>query len=140
MQATGAARGAPGQATQPTRSPTAEARSSARSPQMTARAGLGGARATRGAPCPARSAGPRRLALPGRPGAGYPLPMSRSGVLPGEYQCATCGEASTLFVDLSGGMRQVLVEDCEVCCRPNEIHVRVSRKRGTVEAVAYFAG
>ncbi len=40
------------------------------------------------------------------------------------YYCAFCGEPNTTFVDISGGMQQSYVEDCQVCCRPNVLYVR----------------
>ncbi|MFB8798466.1 MAG: CPXCG motif-containing cysteine-rich protein [Microcoleus sp.] len=43
-----------------------------------------------------------------------------------EYYCAFCGEPSTTFVDISGGMEQSYIEDCQVCCRPNVLYVRIN--------------
>ena len=40
-----------------------------------------------------------------------------------EYYCAFCGEPNTTFVDISSGMQQSYVEDCQVCCRPNILYV-----------------
>ena len=34
------------------------------------------------------------------------------------YTCPWCFETNYLAVDLSGGRRQTLSEDCPVCCRP----------------------
>ena len=34
------------------------------------------------------------------------------------YTCPACGEPNALGVDPSAGSRQVLIEDCPVCCRP----------------------
>lgn len=42
-----------------------------------------------------------------------------------EYACAFCGEVSTTFIDLSAGMGQSYVEDCQVCCRPNILYITV---------------
>lgn len=42
-----------------------------------------------------------------------------------EYFCAFCGESNPTFVDLSAGMQQSYVEDCQVCCRPNVLYVSV---------------
>jgi hypothetical protein len=39
------------------------------------------------------------------------------------YQCAGCGEWNETAVDASAGSRQTYVEDCQVCCRPNILHV-----------------
>ncbi len=41
------------------------------------------------------------------------------------YICAYCGEENDLLVDLSGGMLQRYVEDCQVCCRPNLLTVQL---------------
>ncbi len=51
------------------------------------------------------------------------------------YLCAWCGEPGELVVDLSGGRRQRLVEDCWVCCRPNLLDLSVGADGGaTVSA------
>ena len=42
-----------------------------------------------------------------------------------EYVCDSCGETIVIPVDVSEGARQTFVEDCPVCCRPNEIHVEL---------------
>ena len=39
--------------------------------------------------------------------------------------CPYCGESSEVLVDLAGGAVQEYVEDCEVCCRPWLVRVRV---------------
>jgi hypothetical protein len=41
----------------------------------------------------------------------------------GTYTCPTCGEQIVVPLDPSGGTEQQYVEDCPVCCNPNEIHV-----------------
>jgi len=38
-----------------------------------------------------------------------------------EFNCPYCGEVNSLRLDPTGGKRQVLVTDCEVCCRPIKI-------------------
>jgi len=40
------------------------------------------------------------------------------------FQCASCCEWNETQVDSSGGSRQSYVEDCQVCCKPNVLHVR----------------
>ncbi|BAC91417.1 CPXCG motif-containing cysteine-rich protein [Gloeobacter violaceus] len=52
------------------------------------------------------------------------------------YRCAYCGEENQTFVDSSAGWRQVYTEDCQVCCRPNVLTVKISRKtlRPSIEA------
>lgn len=44
-----------------------------------------------------------------------------------EYMCAFCGEVNLTFVDLSAGMQQSYIEDCQVCCRPNQLYLRVDK-------------
>jgi len=39
------------------------------------------------------------------------------------FQCAGCGEWNETVVDESGGKRQLYVEDCQVCCKPNVLTV-----------------
>lgn len=39
--------------------------------------------------------------------------------------CPYCGEASELPVDLAGGAVQEYVQDCEVCCHPWLVRVRL---------------
>ncbi|WP_441000978.1 CPXCG motif-containing cysteine-rich protein [Fodinibius sp. SL11] len=40
-----------------------------------------------------------------------------------EYRCAYCGEVNHTFVDPSQGKTQKYIEDCQVCCQPNELSV-----------------
>jgi len=39
------------------------------------------------------------------------------------FQCAGCGEWNVTTVDASAGRHQSYVEDCQVCCKPNVLHV-----------------
>jgi transcription elongation factor Elf1 len=39
--------------------------------------------------------------------------------------CPYCGEMITVLVDLSEEQQQY-IEDCQVCCRPIDIHITVS--------------
>lgn len=50
-----------------------------------------------------------------------------------DYYCAFCGESNTTFVDLSGGMQQSYIEDCQICCRPNILYVRFDEDTLEVE-------
>jgi len=43
------------------------------------------------------------------------------------FQCAACGEWNDIVVDSSGASRQVYVEDCQVCCRPNLLTIEYDR-------------
>ena len=40
------------------------------------------------------------------------------------FQCAGCGEWNDATVDESAGRIQTYVEDCQVCCKPNILHLR----------------
>jgi cysteine-rich CPXCG protein len=40
------------------------------------------------------------------------------------FQCAGCGEWNQTTVDESAGRNQSYVEDCQVCCKPNVLHVQ----------------
>jgi hypothetical protein len=40
------------------------------------------------------------------------------------YTCAGCGEWNETSVDESAGSRQEYVEDCQVCCKPNLLHIQ----------------
>lgn len=39
------------------------------------------------------------------------------------FQCAGCGEWNQTSIDESAGRRQAYIEDCQVCCRPNLLHI-----------------
>jgi len=39
------------------------------------------------------------------------------------FQCAGCGEWNETSVDSAAGTRQNYVEDCQVCCKPNLLHI-----------------
>jgi hypothetical protein len=39
------------------------------------------------------------------------------------FQCAGCGEWNSVTVDTSAGDRQSYIEDCQVCCKPNLLHI-----------------
>jgi transposase-like protein len=44
--------------------------------------------------------------------------------------CPYCGEANEIQIDPSAGRSQSYVEDCQVCCRPWQVQVRVDRSGG----------
>ena len=48
------------------------------------------------------------------------------------YVCWACGEEIVVPVDPTMGERQDYVEDCPVCCRPNELHVELDLEHGGV--------
>jgi Cysteine-rich CPXCG len=39
------------------------------------------------------------------------------------FQCAGCGEWNEICVDSSAGNNQRYVEDCQICCKPNVLHI-----------------
>lgn len=39
------------------------------------------------------------------------------------FRCIYCGELNHTFIDRSQGKTQQYIEDCQVCCRPNELSV-----------------
>lgn len=39
------------------------------------------------------------------------------------FQCASCGEWNETTVDHSAGKTQTYVEDCQICCKPNVLHI-----------------
>jgi hypothetical protein len=39
------------------------------------------------------------------------------------FQCASCGEWNEIVVDHSQGKSQIYVEDCQICCKPNVLHL-----------------
>jgi Cysteine-rich CPXCG len=49
-----------------------------------------------------------------------------------EVECPYCGEVVAITLDVSGGATQSYVEDCQVCCRPWQVHVRLDTD-GAVE-------
>jgi hypothetical protein len=50
----------------------------------------------------------------------------------GSYQCAYCGETNETVIDPTGGSRQVYVEDCAVCCRPNVLRILIDPENDSV--------
>ena len=50
-----------------------------------------------------------------------------------EYTCAYCGETNLTFVDLSAGMQQSYVEDCQVCCQPNVLYLEIDEQTLDIE-------
>jgi len=55
-----------------------------------------------------------------------------------EVTCPYCGEVVEITLDASGGVTQEYVEDCQVCCRPWQVHVSYGTD-GSVEVRAEAA-
>jgi len=54
-----------------------------------------------------------------------------------DVTCPYCGETVSISLDPGGGHSQEYVEDCQVCCRPWQVHVHYGTGRSvevTVEA------
>ena len=56
------------------------------------------------------------------------------------YRCPWCLELNEIFVDISAGDAQEYEEDCQVCCRPVTIRVRIEEDTLRVEVVAEAEG
>jgi transposase-like protein len=41
--------------------------------------------------------------------------------------CPYCGEPNEIDIDPSGGSRQAYTEDCQVCCRPWQVKIRIAK-------------
>jgi hypothetical protein len=41
------------------------------------------------------------------------------------YPCQFCGEENETLVDPTGGSKQSYIEDCTVCCRPNQFAITI---------------
>ena len=55
-------------------------------------------------------------------------------------QCPYCGEENEIAVDATGGSAQSYVEDCQVCCQPWQVSVRVNRAGRAVVTVTALNG
>ena len=42
-----------------------------------------------------------------------------------EFSCPYCGESNTLLLDFTDGPQQEFVVDCEVCCAPIVVQVKM---------------
>lgn len=51
-----------------------------------------------------------------------------------DVPCPYCGETLTIRLDLSAGS-QSYIEDCQVCCQPMQMSVRV-KEEGTLDGVS----
>ncbi|PSP17150.1 MAG: CPXCG motif-containing cysteine-rich protein [Cyanobacteria bacterium QS_8_64_29] len=56
--------------------------------------------------------------------------------LPAEFRCAFCGERNPITVALDGGLQQSPIEDCQVCCNPNLLFIRIDEATLAVEVDA----
>jgi Cysteine-rich CPXCG len=56
-----------------------------------------------------------------------------------EFYCAYCGEPNLIFIDLSAGMQQSYIEDCQVCCRPNQLYIQIDEDSLEIEIDTEYA-
>ncbi len=49
-------------------------------------------------------------------------------LLDATFRCCYCGGEIETAVDPSAGRRQTYTEDCQVCCRPNVLHIVLERE------------
>jgi len=55
------------------------------------------------------------------------------------FVCAFCFQVNAITVDPTGGAHQEYVEDCQICCRPNTLHITVSPELDTADINAVTA-
>ncbi len=56
--------------------------------------------------------------------------------MPHDITCPYCGEELSIWIDPGGGDQQSYVQDCEVCCRPIDVHVAQEESEGFAVYVA----
>lgn len=49
------------------------------------------------------------------------------------FNCAYCGESNVIFIDISAGLEQSYIEDCQVCCQPNVLYISIDEDTLEVE-------
>ncbi|MBF0490376.1 MAG: CPXCG motif-containing cysteine-rich protein [Candidatus Omnitrophica bacterium] len=42
-----------------------------------------------------------------------------------QFSCPYCAESNALVVDITGGANQTFVVDCEVCCAPIVVRLKI---------------
>ncbi len=55
------------------------------------------------------------------------------------YICAYCFQVNDITVDGSGGLRQEYIEDCQVCCKPNNLIIVIDDEMTTADVRAEAA-
>jgi hypothetical protein len=56
--------------------------------------------------------------------------------LDASFVCAYCFSVNEIVVDGTGGLQQQYIEDCQVCCRPNRLHIVVEEDLHAASVVA----
>jgi hypothetical protein len=47
---------------------------------------------------------------------------------------------NVIFIDFSAGMQQNYIEDCQVCCRPNILYIRIDEDTLDIEIDTEYDG
>jgi hypothetical protein len=50
-----------------------------------------------------------------------------------DYRCPHCGELVDTWPDPGAGEAQLYIEDCPVCCRPNQIEAKWDQRNEDFE-------
>jgi hypothetical protein len=51
----------------------------------------------------------------------------------GAFVCVYCFQLNTTLVDGSAGIHQEYVEDCQICCRPNNLTIALNPRLKSAE-------
>lgn len=57
----------------------------------------------------------------------------------GSYMCPYCLQINAILVDITEGKHQVLIEDCQVCCRPVQLTIEVNTEMEEATVTADIA-
>jgi hypothetical protein len=52
------------------------------------------------------------------------------------YICSYCLQVNPIVVDGTGGRHQQYIEDCQVCCRPNNLSITIDEEMESAEVSA----
>jgi hypothetical protein len=65
-----------------------------------------------------------------------PASISLAMEIEATFVCVYCLQVNQIVVDGSGGVNQKYIEDCQVCCRPNQLLITIDEdmEDATVEA------
>ncbi|MCW5895271.1 MAG: CPXCG motif-containing cysteine-rich protein [Bacteroidetes bacterium] len=55
------------------------------------------------------------------------------------FTCAYCLQVDAIVVDGTGGLHQHYIEDCQICCRPNDLHIEVDEEMTEADVQAETA-
>lgn len=55
------------------------------------------------------------------------------------FICAYCLQVNAIIVDGTGGLQQQYIEDCQVCCRPNGVHIVIDEELSEADVQAETA-